>query len=388
APGNPERSSEFVVDKIIGKRYVLGRPQALVKWVGFANEESTWEPYENLSTCIVLLCDFEAEVFKRSTAQAKRNSRKRSTTSTPSEKSNKCVKANVFYPHMEHQQEFGRPAFPKSNIRNASKIPVPKRLFATNEISYNRGLADQRSLTAPIPFENTLGALNLSESSDDDPDTGTSMLRDMGPPMSSVPLKPLSPIPSTPVPFLHRYPTEVTEVTQNGNEDPDKEKSPSSCSTSSSSNSNGSSSEVAELMNTAQPNRFERGSRRRKDAVSQLEDSKARDSSVVRSESLKLEAESPSTSSTRSGRINNLRTGKAHVPWKMPPRKTPFGVDRGLELDKVCHSFKVREQLFLFVKWKGCTAMDAVRLEEIKDAYPMPIIKYFEGMKLRYNIPP
>ncbi|KAH8402226.1 hypothetical protein KR009_010497, partial [Drosophila setifemur] len=56
---------EFIVEKITAKRFLHGRPQVLIKWVGYPAEESTWEPMENVGNCMSLLADFEAELFLR-----------------------------------------------------------------------------------------------------------------------------------------------------------------------------------------------------------------------------------------------------------------------------------------------------------------------------------
>ncbi|XP_046866335.1 heterochromatin protein 1-like isoform X2 [Drosophila willistoni] len=60
---------EYTVEKIIGKRFWNGRPQLLIKWFGYPEEESTWEPQENMGNCIELLTDFEAELHKKQMKQ-------------------------------------------------------------------------------------------------------------------------------------------------------------------------------------------------------------------------------------------------------------------------------------------------------------------------------
>jgi len=69
--GGTDKSKNFVVEKFIGKRFLRGRPQYLAKWEGFTEEESTWEPLENLANCMTLVADFEAELFQRSQEQHK-----------------------------------------------------------------------------------------------------------------------------------------------------------------------------------------------------------------------------------------------------------------------------------------------------------------------------
>lgn len=69
APGSSNKptevwsAGEFVVEKICGKRFNHGRPELLVKWMGFPDQDNSWEPLENLGNCIEMVCDFEAELF-------------------------------------------------------------------------------------------------------------------------------------------------------------------------------------------------------------------------------------------------------------------------------------------------------------------------------------
>ncbi|XP_043947761.1 chromo domain-containing protein cec-1 isoform X2 [Drosophila biarmipes] len=57
-------ADEYVVEKILGKRFYHGRPQVLVKWVGLPDEDNSWEPMENVANAMRLLCDFEAERYR------------------------------------------------------------------------------------------------------------------------------------------------------------------------------------------------------------------------------------------------------------------------------------------------------------------------------------
>ncbi|KRG04985.1 verprolin [Drosophila mojavensis] len=65
------------VEQILAKRYADGRPQLLLKWVGYPLQQSTWEPIENLSgDCLSMLADFEAAEFAKLNAQTRGSDRR------------------------------------------------------------------------------------------------------------------------------------------------------------------------------------------------------------------------------------------------------------------------------------------------------------------------
>lgn len=77
------------------------------------------------------------------------------------------------------------------------------------------------------------------------------------------------------------------------------------------------------------------------------------------------------------------RTRKKTYPnWKFPEITKPFGVNRGLDLDEILHCYQMNDDLFMFVTWKGCSSIDAVHINDIKEAYPLQIIKYFESLRI------
>ncbi|EDW09019.1 chromobox protein homolog 1 [Drosophila mojavensis] len=62
--------SDYVVERIEGKRIVNGEVQYYLKWLGYPRSENTWEPLENLS-CPDFIAEFE-ESEKKKTKNRKR----------------------------------------------------------------------------------------------------------------------------------------------------------------------------------------------------------------------------------------------------------------------------------------------------------------------------
>lgn len=59
---------EFVVEKIVGKRYNHKTKQVeyLLKWEGYPSDQNTWEPLSNLTTCRSLLQEYERSTSQQS----------------------------------------------------------------------------------------------------------------------------------------------------------------------------------------------------------------------------------------------------------------------------------------------------------------------------------
>ncbi|CAH1645183.1 unnamed protein product [Spodoptera littoralis] len=75
---------EYVVEKVLDKRTVKGKIQYLLKWKGYKEDESTWEPVENLD-CEELIKTFEEN-------RKEKEKEKESKTKKPEDRGKKRVR--------------------------------------------------------------------------------------------------------------------------------------------------------------------------------------------------------------------------------------------------------------------------------------------------------
>lgn len=88
-------------------------------------------------------------------------------------------------------------------------------------------------------------------------------------------------------------------------------------------------------------------------------------------------ARAPSSSSNSHARP----MGNWDDALQLPAR--PQGIERGLALEKILKSFKMRGETYLVVKWKAISVLDAVSLSGVIELYPHIVIEYFEKLQLR-----
>lgn len=191
APGSSSKPTEtwsaveFVVEKICGKRFNCGRPELLVKWMGFPEQDNSWEPLENLGNCIQMVCDFEAELFTKTCGKSL-------TVAIPRDVLNLSPK-----PPMATRSTFMANA--KTSKRKLESPKKRRQSSASSSISSQPAAKNSSSKSqtrsAPPLSVSLLNDLDLSEQSDDEVLVSTlQMLPPLKPPESdnlrnSVPVK-------------------------------------------------------------------------------------------------------------------------------------------------------------------------------------------------------
>ncbi|XP_039480614.1 testis-specific chromodomain protein Y 1 [Drosophila santomea] len=510
-----DQAQEYKVEKIVGKRFLNGRPQFLVKWEDFPQEDNTWEPMENVGNCMQLVCEFETELFRRTqnalgkpgeelvtsptssgpliTENTPRSSKKTQQRSKPVQTKTKAETSQM---NQKEKENIKKMAGTIKNIQNGPKALKP----STSQISTRRSTdvfngktsTPTKNIIETPRFHSQFNAINLSESSDEESVGAKSQQARLPKQKSPTPPQPRGPIEfpqdedallaSKEVPpVLHREQSQpmqsprqsdVSDVCSSTSVSSSDESSSSSSSSTDSSSSSVASSKVGQSktnptsldqiklssglsdVSTAEPaassldalkkearkwatdkreSKFGIPTSKRESAAPQSmaldsTDSGPTDFEMERMHSCPAKQQSnwnvpepliePPVEQVRSRQPGNRRMsqagtakevapkqsitthaaeldtkkeamtlpggkrGKTRQDWRMPERKTPFGLNRGLELDEVHHCYQVGEHLFLFVSWKGCLAIDAVPLKDLKEAYPLQIIKYFQSLKI------
>ncbi|XP_016949351.1 uncharacterized protein LOC108024087 [Drosophila biarmipes] len=335
-------TSNEPVAKILDKRLVDGCVQYLVKWRSYPQEDNSWEPLEALSHCLDLLGDFEAQLMARSQAQEAQFVAQSQAQEAP------------FIPPSQGQEATSSagssqwPSGRSKRMRSLSKDPLVGQQAASNTLAVTK-----RRRRGPLPRREACIVL-LDESSDlGAPEAAVASQSEaapsavINPPVVIKRRRRRLPRRKASIALLHESSHRVT---------------PEAALTSQS-------AAAPPAQETNEPSISEQPP----SDVLAMEPVGAGAPSASNMPSPDTEQEElPSCSSV---------SNPAPHSWKMPPCKSTFGLMRGLELDKVCHSFAVREHLFLFVTWKGCPKVDAVPLADLAKVYPIEVLRYFQSLE-------
>lgn len=52
---------DFIVEKILDKKYIRNKLRYLIKWEGFTEMDNTWELIKNLNNLMLMIRDFEQD---------------------------------------------------------------------------------------------------------------------------------------------------------------------------------------------------------------------------------------------------------------------------------------------------------------------------------------
>ncbi|XP_020817192.1 chromo domain-containing protein cec-1-like [Drosophila serrata] len=376
---NPMAQPEFLVEKITGKRYLNGRPQVQIKWKGYPPEENTWEPIENIGNCMVLLGDFEEELFRsRQRKKLQKRLKKNKTSSSGSKTSDGELpgttqatttgkRSDDVDARKERQVEIGKAMGPKANLTNSAigSTPMPNTNYKKKFLLLSDSSDDEATLQPLQPKSSTPDA---SPSSNITIDTeiilsGSSELSDS---------QSLSELPMS---KAVKGPTALNSQKQVRKDAASIKTKKFKC--------NEDSIEKTMMSIHSQPMVTSVSPQTSSPQCSKqlVEKSQTDQTPISSKKNLKVKDDSENPFMPLNTRHNKPYSNADESDWKMPLRKTPFGLARGLELDKIVHNFKVADKLFLFVNWKGLSATDVVALDELKLAYPAEVIQYFENMK-------
>ncbi|KAH8331381.1 hypothetical protein KR074_002020, partial [Drosophila pseudoananassae] len=394
---------EFVVEKISGKRFNNGRPELLVKWSGYAEQDSSWEPLENLGNCIQMVCEFEAELFHKTGSRNKNETRNqqakdilcfspKTEIATGSIIEDDNTENNLQTPTNGRHPITAPAKTPKRKVETlkrrrdsvaigVSSQAVPKQLKSKSQ--------QQDDPRAKATIQNNrhvsfVKILNLSDPSDDE---------DVEPRPQMLP-QPLSDILQNSIDSATESPANLTpkimRLTSSSGSASDPESRSSQSSEEILSNANNSTPRRMSLIKPEMmpktpdtPGNNTINKPRRK--TYGPESSKVKvDRSVPATPTIHISSRRSKLSSCSSASSRNSLERPA---WKLPlcKKDSVYGLDRGLPLEKVVHSYRLKEHIFLFVKWQDCSAMDAVLLDDIKQLYPLQVIEYFESLKLQYD---
>ncbi|EDW72015.2 heterochromatin protein 1D [Drosophila willistoni] len=332
---------EYTVEKIIGKRFWNGRPQLLIKWFGYPEEESTWEPQENMGNCIELLTDFEAELHKKQMKQEAiiKTERLEASSASPKKPIKKRSSSKLYTTEIDEANLLMK--MDKLQIKPSSAPLKPKRKLSSYE---HRSFFD------------------LSSDSSGDGETE----------------KPLYQTPSSGKASGASSPY-LSAVSKYNSLEFIKEQARKWRSR------KGKQHQKLRGSPTSRPGKPMKP--RNLDDSIEIVMKRLHCGTDNRQENLPSTPTTPKCEPNLEDNYCRTRSGnkrKRWEPWRVSPRprKTPYGLARGRPLDKVIHHFKMGKLVFLYVNWQGMSITDVILLDNLIDIYPQQIIKYMETIKV------
>ena len=140
------REKEYEVEKIIGKKVNGNCKEYLIKWKGYSEDESTWEPESNLENAKLSIEKFESLIKKQ---EKKLNNKKRIKLNINKNKTKKedFIINEVLYVFEKNNKLYGKCKICKNN----KKII---KIICTDDISKNYPIPLIKYYESKIIFNN------------------------------------------------------------------------------------------------------------------------------------------------------------------------------------------------------------------------------------------
>nr|XP_036676080.1 uncharacterized protein LOC118878281 isoform X1 [Drosophila suzukii] len=471
-----DQDAEYIVEKIVGKSFLDGRPQVLVKWQGYPIEQSTWEPLEEMDKCLDLVSDYEQQLFYDCQEKAKIERElakdvypKAVTTAVGASKQSEGSSVQATQVKVVNEQPDsllpttsfggsptkvttqGLPPFPVLVKQEDQEYPT----MFSGKMKPMVSLTQEKQLTT-VEEEDQVSVHLVKQEDQDYPTTFSSVQEKQ----QNIVEEGDQGLPTTSEIKLAETSTANAAVKQKDQEAPTTSsgrktawgsnqpwngkkkgkygknkaklaKKSKAASTQQKPTTMDVGSEEDEDLKNSMPVASGKGAKPKKlklasaketsdetlgaaapfplarcaasaalpenppqdalNALPDLEQMTIKDPDQIKIDQLLAELDDRLSRPAGNffklsrGRGNGGRNGRggrraAGNPWNQPYQGV-FGLDRGLEMEKVEHSFKILDFHFLFVTWKGCPEMDTVTLPSVRYLYPQLVIDYLETLK-------
>lgn len=139
-PINQEEEENFEIEAILGDELIDGVVHYHVKWLGFGQEDNTWEPIENLASCQDLIDRYLEEKAKREAEKLAKNESEHDASESES-KSNPSESENDQTPQKKKHQwdsedmEFDQPKGNTVSTESEEEIAVKTPQRTSNVVT-------------------------------------------------------------------------------------------------------------------------------------------------------------------------------------------------------------------------------------------------------------